>query len=362
MTRESALTGSPDGNGRAVTLEAVAREAGVSRATASRVLNNSPKVSPEVRRAVERAIARLGYVPNPAARSLVTRRSDSVGVVITEPTSRLFNEPFFPRLLRGISGELAARQLQLVLLMPESRADEARLEQYLMSGHVDGVVLVSLHGDDPLPGDLIRHGIPVVVGGRPATGVTASYVDVDNREGARAAVRHLVAEGRRRIATIAGTADMAPGLDRLAGYRDGLDEAGLARDASLETVADFTHEGGQEAMRRLLETRPDLDAVFAASDVMASAALSVLRAGGRSVPDDVAVVGYDDSPLAEASDPPLTSIRQPIEEMGRELVRLLAASTERSSQATRRVLLSTELVIRRSSHAGPALQAGRDRG
>jgi DNA-binding LacI/PurR family transcriptional regulator len=326
------------------------------------VLNNSPKVSPEVRRAVGRAISRLGYIPNPAARSLVTRRSESVGVVITEPTSRLFNEPFFPRLLRGISGELAARQLQLVLLMPESRADEARLEQYLMSGHVDGVVLVSLHGDDPLPGDLMRYGIPVVVGGRPSSGVTASYVDVDNREGARAAVRHLVAGGRRRIATIAGPADMAVGLDRLAGYRDGLDEAGQSRDASLEAIGDFTHEGGLQQMRRLLETRPDLDAVFAASDVMASAAVSVLRASGRSVPEDVAVVGYDDSPLAEASDPPLTSVRQPIEDMGRELVRLLAALTERSSQATRRVLLSTELVIRRSSHAEPAVQAGRDRG
>jgi DNA-binding LacI/PurR family transcriptional regulator len=362
MTRESAPTSQSEPSGRGVTLEAVAREAGVSRATASRVLNNSPKVSPEVRRSVERAIARLGYVPNPAARSLVTRRSESVGVVITEPTSRLFNEPFFPRLLRGISGELAARQLQLVLLMPENRADETRLEQYLLSGHVDGVILVSLHGDDPLPGDLMRQGIPVVVGGRPAEGISASYVDVDNRDGARSAVRHLVAQGRRRIATIAGPADMAAGLDRLSGYRDGLDEAGLARDASLEAHADFSHEGGLQAMRHLLETRPDLDAVFAASDVMASAAVSVLRAAGRAVPEDVAVIGYDDSPLSEASDPPLTSVRQPIEEMGRELVRLLVASTERASQATRRVLLSTELVVRRSSDAEPAPTAGRNRG
>jgi DNA-binding LacI/PurR family transcriptional regulator len=349
MPRESALTQVQSTNGRGATLDAVAREAGVSRATVSRVVNGSPKVSADVRRSVERAVARLGYVPNPAARSLVTRRSDSIGVVITEPTSRLFNDPFFPRLLRGVSAELSARQLQLVLLMPETDRDEERLERYLLSGHVDGVILVSLHGADPLPGDLIARGIPVVIGGRPATGLAASYVDVDNRDGARGAVRHLVAAGRQRIATIAGPQDMAAGIDRLEGYRDALVESGLARDPALEVRADFTYDGGAGAMRRLLDARPDLDAVFAASDLMAAGALSVLRAAGRAVPDDVAVVGYDDSPLAEATDPALTSVRQPIEEMGGELVRLLGEAIDRRVRTTRHVLLSTELVPRRSS-------------
>jgi DNA-binding LacI/PurR family transcriptional regulator len=350
MQRESALTREAhQGNGRGATLDAVAREAGVSRATVSRVVNGSPKVSADVRRSVERAIARLGYVPNPAARSLVTRRSDSVGVVITEPTNRLFNDPFFPRLLRGISSELAARQLQLVLLMPETDRDEERLERYLLSGHVDGVILVSLHGADPLPGDLIARGIPVVIGGRPASELAASYVDVDNRDGARSAVRHLVVAGRRRIATIAGPQDMGAGLDRLEGYRDALAEQGLPRDPGLEAIADFTYDGGVAAMRGLLEDRPDLDAVFAASDVMAAGALSVLRAAGRDVPSAVAVVGYDDSPLAEATEPALTSVRQPIEEMGGELVRLLGESIDRRVRTTRHVLLSTELVPRRSS-------------
>ena len=196
------------------TLDAVAREAGVSRATVSRVVNGSARVSPEVRRSVERAVTRLGYLPNPAARSLVTRRSDSVGVIITEPTNRLFQDPFFPRLLRGISAELAARELQLVLLMPESRADEVRLERYLAAWHVDGALLVSLHGRDPLPGRLADLGFPFVIGGRPPRGVRASYVDVDNRDGARIAIDHLVEAGRRRIATIAGPQDMAPGIDR----------------------------------------------------------------------------------------------------------------------------------------------------
>jgi DNA-binding LacI/PurR family transcriptional regulator len=365
MTSESALSrargvdSTPDGSGpthrpasrRAATLELVAVEAGVSRATVSRVVNGSPKVNPEIRRNVERAIDRLGYIPNAAARSLVTRRSDSVGVVITEPTNRLFTDPFFPRLLRGISGRLAAQGLQLVLLMPESRDEETGLERYLVRGHVDGVILVSLHGGDPLPAHLVAGGIPVVIGGRPPTDVVASHVDVDNRDGARTAVRHLAAQGRRRIATIAGPQDMAPGIDRLEGYRAGLSEASLPHDPVLEATSDFTREGGTEAMRRLLEARPDLDAVFAASDIIAAGAMSVLRSSGRTVPGNVAVVGFDDSPLAEAVEPALTSVRQPIEEMGAELVQLLIASIEDPRRPARRVLLSTEL-IRRASSAG----------
>ncbi len=363
MPRESALTSATEigpakasgpaaGNGRGATLDAVAREANVSRATVSRVVNGSPKVSPDVRRTVERAVAKLGYIPNPAARSLVTRRSDSVGLVITEPASRLFDDPFFPRLLRGISAELSARTLQLVLLLPEDGDAEQRLERYIAAGHVDGVVLVSLHGDDPLPAHLQARQVPMVVGGRPPEGVVASYVDVDNREAAKSAVRHLAGRGRRRIATNTGPQDMGAGLDRLEGYLEALAELGLPRDQRLVAHADFTYEGGAAAMRRLLEAAPDLDAVFAASDLMAAGALGVLRAAGRAVPETVAVVGFDDSPLAEAMEPPLTSVRQPIEEMGRELVRLLAESIERGHRATRRVLLSTELVPRGSSGGG----------
>jgi DNA-binding LacI/PurR family transcriptional regulator len=335
------------------TLDHVARAAGVSRATASRVVNGSPKVSPDVRRSVERAIERLSYVPNRAARSLVTRRSDSIGVVITEPTGRLFDDPFFPRLLRGISAELAGRGLQLVLLMPETPSDVTRIERYLAAGHVDGALLVSLHGDDPLPARLAAHGMPIVVGGRPPRQAHVPYVDVDNRQGARSAVDHLVALGRRTIATIAGPADMAPGVDRLIGYREGLAANGLTADPDLEAIADFSRDGGAAAMRILLARRPDLDAVFAASDLMAAGALGALRAANRRVPDDVAVVGYDDSPVATSTEPPLTSVRQPIEEMGREMARLVSRSSERDQRVTRHVILATELVPRASSEGRP---------
>jgi DNA-binding LacI/PurR family transcriptional regulator len=335
--------------GRGITLDEVARHAGVSRATVSRVVNGKPEVRREARRAVERAVEELGYVPNAAARSLVTRRSDSIGVVITEPTGRLFVDPFFPRLLRGVGAELSGRDLQLVLVMPATADDERRAERYLTGGHLDGALLVSLHGDDPLPARLAAHGIPVVVGGRPPRGANVSYVDVDNRQGARSAVEHLLASGRRQIATIAGPLDMSPGIDRMAGYREALDEAGIARDPILEATEDFTIEGGAAATRRLLKAVPDFDGLFVASDAMAAGALHVLRQAGRRVPDDVGVVGFDDSPVAVTTDPPLSSIQQPIEEMGREMVRLLIEQLGRRDTVPRRVILATTLVRRRSS-------------
>ncbi len=336
-------------NGRGVTLEEVARVAGVSRATVSRVVNGNPRVTPDVRRTVERAVDRLGYIPNPAARSLVTRRSQSVGLVIAEPTGRLFEDPFFPRLLRGIGAALSSRELQLVLLMPQSSLEESRAERYLTAGHVDGALLVSLHGNDPLPAAVARRGIPVVVGGRPPRRTSVSYVDMDNVQGGRSAVEHLITIGRRVIATIGGPSDMSAGLDRLSGYRQALDAASRERDPRLEGIADFTQAGGAEAMRQILAARPDVDAVFAASDLMAAGALQVLRAAGKRIPEDIAIVGFDDSPIAKTTDPPLTSVRQPIEEMGAEMVRLLLEHAAHPGAVPRTVILATQLVRRRSS-------------
>jgi DNA-binding LacI/PurR family transcriptional regulator len=331
------------------TLEEVASRAGVSRATVSRVVNGSPRVSGDIRKAVEAAVQELGYVPNRAARSLVTRRSGSIGVIVAEPTGRLFTDPFFPRLLRGISASLSARDLQLVLLMPSSPSETHRTADYLAAGHVDGALLVSLHDDDPLPAAMAAAHLPMVVSPRPRRPMSVSYVDVDNRGGAHSAVAHLVESGRRVIATVAGPADMAPGVDRLAGYRDALTDAGLATDPSLVAIADFTQDGGTAAMERLLAARPDIDAVFAASDLMAAGVLSVLAAAGRRVPEDVAVVGFDDSPVATTTRPNLTSVRQPIEEMGHEMARLLIDAVEGGDPVPRRVILATELIERASS-------------
>jgi DNA-binding LacI/PurR family transcriptional regulator len=330
------------------TLEEVARVANVSRATVSRVVNGDRRVRDQTRTVVEAAVRDLGYVPNRAARSLVTKRSGSVGVVIPEPTAQLFGDPFFPRVLRGVSDALAGEEMQLVLLMPQVRADELRVERYLAAGHVDGVLLISLHGSDPLPEDLRARGIPVVVGGRPpSAGIT--YVDVDNQRGAGAAVQHLIDGGRRQVATIAGPQDMPAGADRLAGYHEALGNAGVPVNEQLVEIADFSLEGGRSAMERLLARTPRLDAVFVASDLMAMGALSAVQASGRAVPRDVAMIGFDDSPLAAQAQPPLSSVRQPIEEMGREMAHLLIRMVTSRERVARRVILATELVIRASS-------------
>jgi DNA-binding LacI/PurR family transcriptional regulator len=330
------------------TLEAVARVAKVSRATVSRVVNGDRRVSDQTRSVVEAAVRHLDYVPNRAARSLVTKRSASVGVVIPEPTAQLFGDPYFPRVLRGIGEALADEDMQLVLFMPQVRADAVRVEGYVTAGHVDGVLFISLHGSDPLPEDLRARGIPVVVGGRP-TSAHVTYVDVDNQHGAAMAVQHLLATGRRRVATIAGPQDMPPGADRLAGYREALVTARQPIDEALVEIADFSLEGGRSAMQRLLARAPELDAVFVGSDLMATGALTALQAAGRRVPQDVAVVGFDDSPLAAQSHPPLSSVRQPIEEMGREMARLLTRMVASRDRAPRRVILATELIVRASS-------------
>lgn len=305
------------------TLEQVAAVAGVSRATVSRVVNGSPRVSPSVRATVERTIADLGYVPNRAARSLVTRRTDTIALVISEPEDRFFADPFFATMIRGITAAVADTELQLLLLVAQGEREHAKTERYLVQGHVDGVLLMSLHGADPLPAALQRAGIPVVLNGRPPEGVEIPFVDTENVGGAQMAVSHLVALGRRTIATITGPQDMCAGVDRFVGYRQGLIDAGLEPRNSLVANGAFTEEGAFRAAGMLLSREPTIDGIFTASDAMAVGALRALRAAGRKVPDDVAVVGFDDLPLARDADPPLTTIHQPLDEMARAMADLL---------------------------------------
>ncbi|MGW6391391.1 LacI family DNA-binding transcriptional regulator [Streptomyces sp. NPDC055103] len=333
------------------TLEEVAARAGVGRGTVSRVINGSPKVSEQAKAAVEQAVAELGYVPNRAARALAGSRTDAVALVIPETEARLFAEPYFLDIIRGVSTELADADKQLLLTLIRSEQERQRFEQYLAAQRVDGVLLVSVHGDDPLPDQVRALGLPAVLNGRRREDERVAFVDSDNTGAGRTAVAHLAARGRRAIATITGPLDMYVARCRLDGYREGLAEAGHAPDQDLVANGDFTEEGGRRAMWELLDRRPGLDAVFAASDVMAAGARAVLREAGRRVPEDVALVGVDDSAVARHMDPPLTSVRQPIEEMGRTMARLLlqeiAAPSDPDEQP--RHMLPTELVVRASS-------------
>lgn len=334
------------------TLEEVALRAGVGRGTVSRVINGSPRVSDRAKAAVEAAIAELGYVPNRAARALAGNRTDAIALVIPEPETRLFAEPYFSDIIRGIGAELADTDMQLLLTLIRTPKERTRFAQYLAAHRVDGVLLVSVHEDDPLPDLLEQLEVPAVLNGRRSDLETVSYVDADNVGGARAAVAHLIARGRRQVATITGPPDMYVARSRLDGYRQAVEAAAGGLDAGFDTElvarGDFTEEGGRRAMRELLVRRPGVDAVFAASDVMAAGARAVLREAGRRVPDDVALIGFEDSAIARHMDPALTSVRQPTEEMGRTMARVLMEEIAERESVRRHVVLATELVQRDS--------------
>ncbi len=337
------------GAGRPPTLTEVADRAGVGRGTASRVLNDSPHVSVHARRAVLAAVDELGYVPNRAARSLVTRRTDTVALAVSEPGERLFGEPYFAAIVRGIGERLGEAGLQLVLVLAGADPDRSRAATYLTDQHVDGVLLLSLHAEDPLPDLLESRGVPTVCGGRPATRRPRYVVDADNLAGGRAAVGHLVAGGRRRLAVLAGPQDMSSGHDRLVGALDAAETAGLGRSAVRVAWGDYSEESGRRAMAGLLaDGAPPPDGVFAASDLMAVGALRALREAGLSVPGDVAVVGFDDAPVCRLTDPELTTVRQPVSRMGAVMAEVLLARIA-GRDVPAETLLPTRLVVRGSA-------------
>ena len=305
---------------------------GVGRGTVSRVINGSPKVSEQAREAVQQAIEELGYVPNRAARALVTRRTDTVALVVSESEERVFGEPYFAGTIRGISSALSETRPAAALAMAQSPAEHERLEHYLTGQHVDGVLLLSLHGDDPLPRLLEEPAC------RPCSAAARSALDAGQLRRRR---QPRPAPGRRS-STCWARAAADRHHRRAAGHGRGrrparrLPRRAAGRPAwpSWSPTATSAEESGAAAMRELLDRHPDLDAVFAASDPMALGAMRVLRRAGRRVPEDVAVIGFDDSTVARHTDPPLTTVHQPIEEMGRQMARLLlAASTARSHVA-----------------------------
>jgi DNA-binding LacI/PurR family transcriptional regulator len=331
------------------TLEIVAARAGVSRATASRVLRGASNVSDEAREAVLRAADEISYTVNRAARALVTRRSDTIAFFVAENEDRMFHDPYFLGVLRGAQAEAAAAGLQLVFAVASSAAETAQFVNFVGGGHVDGVLLVSLHGDDRLAEELEATGVPTVLNGRPFEADARLYsVDSDNLAGARAATEALIARGARRIATITGPHDMTAGRDRLAGYRDALRAARLRHPRTRVVEGDFTIEGGARAMTRLLDADPDLDAVFAASDLMAIGAMRVLAERGYDVPRRIAVIGFDDVREAQLSRPALTTMHQPIDELGRTMTRVLLQRIGGDSPALRTVL-PVRLVQRESA-------------
>ena len=328
-------------------IETIAHLSGVSRSTVSRVINNSPKVSDETRQRVLDVLRQTNFQPNLAARSLAAGSTRILGLVIPMGVSHLFIDPFFPQLIQGIYMACTARDYSIMLWLADPEFERRTIRQVLYSGLVEGVILSSMPHDDPLIDALSEARRPFVVVGHVTGRDHISYVDVDNVESARQATLHLARMGRKRIASITGPLNMIAGQDRRQGYELALQQSGLAIDPSLVVEGDFTQEGGYQGMLLLLPHKPD--AVFVASDAMAQGALRALSETGNHVPEEVAIVGFDDMPFAAHTTPPLTTVRQPIHRMGSMAAEMLIDIIESRAAQPRGTRLPTELVVRASS-------------
>lgn len=334
-----------------LTIRQIAKLAGVSRSTVSRVLNDHPSVSPEKREQVLHVINETNFHPDPVARSLSSRRSHIIGLVIPLAIRSLFEDPFFPRLIQGVSQGCNAHDYTLSLFLFHSQEEEEKLYRRISCKQwLDGVIVTATRAGTPLIPRLLESQVPFVIQGRHEDS-KVNYVDVDNMTGATAAVTHLLRLGYQRIGTIAGPADNTAAQDRKRGYLAALRDRGRLIDDTLIVNGDFTQSGGYEAMQRLLLHKPD--AVFVASDAMATGALRAIRTAGLAVPDDIALVGFDDLPQSTMIDPPLTTVRQPIQRVGTLAVKTLIDILQNGPDLPpRRLILPTELVIRDSCGAG----------
>ncbi len=333
-----------------LTLEDVAKQAGVSRSTASRVVNNDRNVSDKVRKRVQQVILDTGYQPHAAARSLASQRSRMIGLVLPRTVSSFFTDPYFPRLTQGVAQACNQHNLTLGLFILATQDDEERIfPRVSRQGLLDGIIVQTAHKGDKLINRLISSNFPLIVAGRPFNTNGVSYIDVDNIEAARLAVNHLISLGYKRIASITGMMNSTAGIDRQEGYEKALRDHGRKVDKALIAVGDFTEQSGYEAMKKLSPARPD--AVFAASDTMAIGAIRAVREEGLCIPGDIAIVGFDDLPVASLSDFKLTTVRQPIIQFGAQAVEALIDLIENGTKPSRRIIMDTELVIRDSCGA-----------
>ena len=328
------------------TIEDVADLAGVSRGTVSRVLNGGRHVRPAVMASVNSAIEELGYSVNQAARNLAAGRTDSVAFVISEGQERLFEDPNFGMFVKIFTRELRVRGRHLLVTAASDHEEEAFLGNYLSAGHVDGALLALPRLGEPMLARLAASHLPLVVMGRPLGYEAAlSWVAIDDEAGAHEMVTYLLSQGRSRIANVTGPLNTSSGRDRFEGYRKA---TGEAFRASLAAEGDWSILSGRLGTARILDDHPDIDAVFAASDLMALGVIAALRQAGRRIPEDVAVAGFDDSAAAAMAEPPLTTMHNPLAESAVEAVNILHDLMSGRS-GPRQVVLPTVLVPRESA-------------
>lgn len=342
-------------------LEDIAKLAGVSRSTVSRVVNSNPNVGEKTRKRVEKIIESTGYHPNAAARSLASQRTSMIGLVIPRTASAFFTDPYFPHLTQGVAFACNNHHLTLSLFLVGNQEDENEIiPRLLRRGMLDGILLQSGNSDDKLTRRLIASQLPILVLGRPFEDKNVNYIDVDNISAAKHATNHLIDLGYQRIGMITGSIHSTPSIDRQLGFRQAMAEAGREIDPTLIVEGDFSETSGYSAMKKLLPARPD--AVFAQSDVMAVGAMRAVQEAKLEVPKDIAFIGFDDLPIASALPIKLTTVHQPITHFGILAVDLLLDIIEKGAKPVRRVILDTELIIRDSSGENlvhrPMLQGG----
>lgn len=327
------------------TLEKVAERAGVSRATVSRVVNGSDRVKADAKKAVDQAIRELNYVPNRAARSLAQGRTNSIVLVVPENTARFFADPYFAKVVQGVAQYVAGTEFMLTLLL-STESDPAKTTRYLQGGNVDGALVLSHHADDRSYADLAST-LPMVYGGRTmSTDQNEVYVvDIDNIAAARQATELIIAQGRKKLATIAGPQDMGAGLDRLTGFKQAVQTAGL--EPVVIEFGDFTPAGGHRIMEQLIQSGVSIDGLFTASAQMGFGALQALKEAGIAVPDDISVTSVDDDSFARSSNPPLTTIAQYPEQQGEAMAELLIRRIQ-GETVPRSSIMDTALVLRES--------------
>jgi LacI family transcriptional regulator len=342
---------------KTMNLEEIAKISGVSRSTVSRVVNDDANVSEVTRERVMKVIRQMNYHPNVAARGLAAGRTRILGLVIPMGVAALFSDPYFPILIQGVSSACNAHDHSVMLWLAEPEYERRTIRQIMHSGLIDGVILASQLNDDPVGQALIESDLPFILVGRYPANDNVNYVDVDNKSSARDAVAHLLRVGYKRVATVTGPLNMIAGMDRRDGYLAALKDRGLVADSNLVVESDFTEAGGYAAMQRLLPYQPE--AVFVASDTMSLGALRALREAGLSVPADIALVSFDDMPFAAHTDPPLTTVRQPVNRMGAVAAETLINLIDDPESGPRRVILPTELVIRESCGANLRANAPR---
>jgi LacI family transcriptional regulator len=331
-----------------LTLEDIAKQAGVSRSTVSRVVNDQPNVSEDVRVRVRKVIRNTGYHPNAAAQTLASQRSWMIGLVLPHSVSFFFTDPYYPNLVKGIAQACNQYKYTLAFFLVGNKDDEINIfPRVARKGQLDGVIVQSgHHGDQEIIRLLMEQNMPVVVAGRPFKTRGISFIDIDNMDAAYQVVSHLISRNYIRIATITGPHNSTVGIDRKEGYLKALTDGGHTIDKDLIVEGDFSEQGGYEAMQKLLSFHPD--SVFAASDVLAMGAIRAVREAGLSIPDDIAFIGFDDLLIPTMSGVSLSTVRQPVVQIGEKAVEMLIDLIENGINPPRRMTLNTELIIRES--------------